>query len=293
VVLTVLRGYPGYQCGICTRQVEELRGHAADFAKAGARVVLVYPGPGKELQARAKEFAGAAAWPAPMTLVLDPDYTFTNLYNLRWDAARETAYPSTFVIDDQGVVRFQKVSKTHGGRAKTAEVLKAVRGLDGSGSSGTGGLKPGGYILKPFSADFQRLAGLAGRWKGQKNTPEGGKMDIEVEYRLTSGNSALVERLFKDSPQEMVSVYHDDGDGIMMTHYCGLGNQPRMRAQRFEKDRIVFAFVDASNMASRDEPHMHALTITLSGDDRITHEWAMYEKGEKTHTEAFELTRVK
>ena len=26
------------------------------------------------------------------------------------------------------------------------------------------------------------------------------------------------------SPEEMVSVYHDDGTGIMMTHYCGLRN---------------------------------------------------------------------
>ena len=45
-----------------------------------------------------------------------------------WDAPRETAYPSTFVIDQGGVIRFAKVSKSHGGRAATGEVLKALGG---------------------------------------------------------------------------------------------------------------------------------------------------------------------
>src|SRR4051812_38429907 len=44
VALIVLRGFPGYQCPICTEQVAELRKRADDFAKAGATVLLVYPG---------------------------------------------------------------------------------------------------------------------------------------------------------------------------------------------------------------------------------------------------------
>lgn len=59
-------------------------------------------------------------------LVTDPDYIFTNSWGLRWDAPRETAYPSTFVIDRKGVVRFTKISKTHGDRANPADILKAV-----------------------------------------------------------------------------------------------------------------------------------------------------------------------
>jgi hypothetical protein len=59
---------------------------------------------------------------------MDPDYKFTNAYRLRWDAPRETAYPSTFVIDRERKVRFAKVSKTHGGRATASEVLKALAG---------------------------------------------------------------------------------------------------------------------------------------------------------------------
>lgn len=129
VVLVVLRGYPGYQCPLCTRQVAELRAVAARLAEAGARVVMVYPGASRGLQARAKEFLSGTTLPPNFTLVTDPEYTFTTAYHLRWDAPQETAYPSTFVIDREGVVRYAKVSRTHGDRAPAREVVEAVQAL--------------------------------------------------------------------------------------------------------------------------------------------------------------------
>ncbi|REK06689.1 MAG: AhpC/TSA family protein [Planctomycetota bacterium] len=128
VVLVVLRGYPGYQCPICSFQVSNLLKHAEDFKSAGAQVVLVYPGPADDLDARAAEFIKGKSLPDNFAFVTDPGYEFTNAYGLRWDAPRETAYPSTFVIGTDGNVRFAKVSKTHGGRANTAKVLEALSG---------------------------------------------------------------------------------------------------------------------------------------------------------------------
>ena len=126
VVLAVLRGYPGYQCPICSRQVRELINNNQKFDEAGAQVAMVYPGPSDQLQTRAEEFLGNQALPENFTLLLDPDYEFTNAYNLRWDAPQETSYPSTFVLGPDGVVRYAKVSMTHGDRAPVAEVLKAL-----------------------------------------------------------------------------------------------------------------------------------------------------------------------
>jgi thioredoxin-dependent peroxiredoxin len=126
VVLVVLRGWPGYQCPICMRQVADLRKHADDFKQLGAKVVLVYPGPADNLDERAREFLRGSALPEPFEFVIDPDYAFTNLYGLRWDAPRETAYPSTFVLDQNRVVRFRKISTSHGDRAKTDDVLEAL-----------------------------------------------------------------------------------------------------------------------------------------------------------------------
>jgi peroxiredoxin len=132
VVLVVLRGWPGYQCPICDRQVNEFVTAKAAFAEAGAQLVFVYPGPAADLKARAAEFRSMKGreWPAEFRYALDPDYAFTDAYGLRWDAPRETAYPSTFIIDAKGVVRFAKVSRTHGDRAKAADVLAELRKLN-------------------------------------------------------------------------------------------------------------------------------------------------------------------
>jgi peroxiredoxin len=131
VVLVVLRGFPGYQCPICSRQVADLRRNAEEFTKLGAKVVLVYPGtgPAADLKVKAEEFLGGTELPKPFTMMVDPDYSFTSHYELRWNAPRETAYPSTFVLDTKRVVHFRKISETHGDRAPTREVLAALAKL--------------------------------------------------------------------------------------------------------------------------------------------------------------------
>ena len=126
VVLVVLRGFPGYQCPLCNQQVHSYLKQAQEFTSAGARMVLVYPGPSENLGDRASEFLKDKQLPENFELLLDPGYEFTNLYGLRWDAPKETAYPSTFLIDQKGIVFFAKISKTHGGRASAAELLEAL-----------------------------------------------------------------------------------------------------------------------------------------------------------------------
>ena len=64
--------------------------------------------------------------PADFDLLLDPGYTFTNAYGLRWNAPSETAYPSTFLINREGTVFFSKIVKEHAGRTTAAEVIDAM-----------------------------------------------------------------------------------------------------------------------------------------------------------------------
>lgn len=126
VVLIVLRGYPGYQCPYCQRQVHDFVQHAAGFSQAGAQILLVYPGPPAQLTTRAKEFLAHEPLPSNVRLVVDPDYKVTNLYGLRWNAPGETAYPSTFVVSQQGIILFRKISHSHGDRTTAAQVLAQV-----------------------------------------------------------------------------------------------------------------------------------------------------------------------
>ncbi|MDX2033609.1 MAG: redoxin domain-containing protein [Blastocatellia bacterium] len=107
-------------------QVQDYIKNAQGFADAKTRVILVYPGPREIVQEKANEFVSNKKLPENFEMLLDPDYEFTNLYGLRWDAPKETAYPSTFLIDQKGVVFFARVSKTHGGRTKATEILEAL-----------------------------------------------------------------------------------------------------------------------------------------------------------------------
>jgi thioredoxin-dependent peroxiredoxin len=124
LVLVVLRGFPGYQCPYCMKQVHDFVEHASGFAAKKATVLLVYPGPPADLDQHANEFlAKQLELPSNVILVTDPDYSVTNLYGLRWDAPSETAYPSTFILDKKGMIVFEKISHTHGDRMSAQDAL--------------------------------------------------------------------------------------------------------------------------------------------------------------------------
>jgi hypothetical protein len=139
------------------------------------------------------------------------------------------------------------------------------------------------------AAGFEKLKTLAGEWEGFTND----RTPTTVSYRLMSNGSALVETI-THGHETMVTVYHQDGDRLMMTHYCGAGNQPRMRAESFSADgkTITFRFLDATNLSGPEAGHMHGLVVTLVDNSRLTQEWAWHEKGQ-VKKEEFRLSRKK
>lgn len=129
VVVVVLRGYPGYQCPICNRQVSALISRARRLSQEARRVVLVYPGQSAKLEKRAEQFMGSRRLPEPLVMVRDEGMRMIREWGLRWDAPRETAYPATYVIDRNGRIAWTKVSQSHAGRSSAEEILHALRKL--------------------------------------------------------------------------------------------------------------------------------------------------------------------
>lgn len=164
-------------------------------------------------------------------------------------------------------------------------VLPALLLLGGSGVAGQGMAVP----MKP-NAGFDKLKPLVGKWHG---TSSEGK-PVAISYALVSGGSALEEKIDEGSDHEMVTVYHPDGDSVMMTHYCTLHNQPRMRAKgaTAESTTLTFDFVDATNMPSPDAMHMHKLVVTLQDRDHLVQEWTWTSK-DKEGKVLFRLERSK
>lgn len=128
VAVVMLRGFPGYQCPVCSSQVAGYIAKAEEFEKQNITVVFIYPGKVKDLDKRAKEFASPleekADLPGNFIFVIDNNYKITNLLDLRWNAKNETAYPAAFVIDQKGYIQYAKVSDNHHGRATADEIIE-------------------------------------------------------------------------------------------------------------------------------------------------------------------------
>jgi hypothetical protein len=143
-------------------------------------------------------------------------------------------------------------------------------------------------------ACFERIKSLAGDWSGQ-GTGGAESFPVEVNYRVTGGGSAVEETLFRGTPHEMITMYHLDGDRLMLTHYCAAGNQPRMIATDSstsgDATTIRFGFAGATNLASPSDGHMHDAEMTIEGKDKIRTRWTYYENEKPNHDARFELTR--
>lgn len=153
----------------------------------------------------------------------------------------------------------------------------------------------GEYQSAPYtgSKEFERMKQLVGTWEGTTDMDKEGKK-VRVEYRLTSGGSALVETLFPGEAEEMVSVYHDRKGKLAMTHYCMLRNQPLMTLKKADPQTIELVFARKGNSIDpAREKHMHAVRIEFTDNDHIIQKWTTYEKGKDKGGVTIKLTRVR
>ena len=142
-------------------------------------------------------------------------------------------------------------------------------------------------------AALERVKNLAGRWRGNVVTKDG--PPAEVHYRVTAGGNTVEETLFPGTPHEMVSMYHLEGGNLVLTHYCAMGNQPRMRLVQAASTpaELRFDFVGGANIDPAKDAHMHGGTMRFPNADRMEADWAVWDKGKQTGANRFFLSRVK
>lgn len=141
--------------------------------------------------------------------------------------------------------------------------------------------------LEPFKK-------LAGDWVCMHKMEGQEAQEIHVTYKVTSGGSAVVETIMPGTPMEMVTVIHPDGDDLVLTHYCAVGNQPTMRASANPTgNKVDFKFVRASNMKSDKDMHMHEVSYTFVDKDNLKAEWTHYNDGKPAGNAVFEAKRAK
>jgi hypothetical protein len=134
---------------------------------------------------------------------------------------------------------------------------------------------------------FDLLKGMEGNWQGKSSDGR----SVQVSFRMTAGGSALMSEIHGSGPENMITMFHMDGDRLLMTHYCGAGNQPRMKVVASDPKSVSFEFFDGTNIGPGDG-HMQHVTFSQPDADHHVEEWVFLDHG-KEMKELFTLERVK
>jgi hypothetical protein len=134
---------------------------------------------------------------------------------------------------------------------------------------------------------FATIKSLPGTWEGKGHDGQ----TFQVTFKITGGGSAVLSEI-QVPKEDMVSMIHLDGpDRLLLTHYCAVGNQPRMQASVSSDGKVItFNYVDATNLASADSGHMQKMILTVLDENHHTEEWLFVDHG-KEHREIFDLHR--
>ena len=149
--------------------------------------------------------------------------------------------------------------------------------------------KPVGGAKAPVkNAAFDKIKALAGDWvlSDKPNDPP------HCSYRVVAGGTAVMEELMPSGESNMITMYHLDGDVLVMTHYCGFGNQPRMKAKAGSGNRIEFEFTGGCNIDAKSQ-YMSSLTIEFVDADHFKTHWTVSANGKKGEQATFDLIRKK
>jgi hypothetical protein len=146
---------------------------------------------------------------------------------------------------------------------------------------------------------FERIKKLDGAWRARSTK---GWEENQQFHVIAKGSAVTSESIpganstgTANAPlAPMLTVYHMDGDRLLLTHYCEAGNQPRMVATSAEDDgrTVHFSFLDATNLASNSAGHMHSVVMTFSDDNHFSERWSWYQNGKEQWMESVQNERV-
>lgn len=150
--------------------------------------------------------------------------------------------------------------------------------------------RTGGAASAATNSHFDRMKSLAGNWVG---TNKHGK-PVKVTYSVVSSGTAVMEKLESPEGGNMITMYHPDGERLMVTHYCSIGNQPRMvEVPRQADNDLVFSFFDVTNQPNAPgHGHMRGLKFHFQDKNHFTQEWTFSWSDGRQETETLNLHRI-
>jgi hypothetical protein len=137
----------------------------------------------------------------------------------------------------------------------------------------------------PSDLAFDRLKGLAGSWEALDKRAN---RKLNAVYTITGGGNVIIEDL-----EGMATAYHRDNGTLKLTHYCGAGNQPRMRVKSVENGgrRIAFEMFDITNLASPESYRSTSLDVHFLDDGTVELTYGGWSAANGSSSQTIQLQR--
>jgi peroxiredoxin len=133
LIAVFTRGYAGSICPYCSSQTSRLIANYAEFQKRDTEVVVIYPLEKPEDTQRLNEFMAKvneintqpATQAAPFPLLVDIGLKAVDVLGIRRDLSK----PATYILDENGAVRFAYVGKSLADRPSVKALLEQLDAL--------------------------------------------------------------------------------------------------------------------------------------------------------------------
>ena len=136
-----------------------------------------------------------------------------------------------------------------------------------------------GSKYEPAWLELKRMAGTWEILREVDETPRD-----RVSYHVTSGGSVVFEEFLGqegEGVERMATAYHFDEDDLVATHYCGAGNQPRMRAVSWnaEKRTLQMDFWDVTHLPDPEAYYTTNIRLEFLDDENVLLSFRGREEG--------------
>src|SRR5439155_106553 len=126
-----------------------------------------------------------------------------------------------------------------------------------------------GAVEEPNSLQaFKQLTSLVGEWKGVQD-----KTEIKLKYTLIGNGSVLMEESRPGTEAPMFTMFTVDGDHLIATHYCSMGNQPQMMTKTIADPSgksLTFSLSHVYGLKTPGDWHNTGLTLTFDDTQHLT-----------------------
>jgi len=127
------------------------------------------------------------------------------------------------------------------------------------------------------------LTSTSGSWGSASAQHEHGSTpsrQSSVSVRTKAAGSAVVHTYGAGTPNEMETIFHMDGDQLLLTHYCALQNAPVLRFVKSDKPgELKFVFQGGTNFDPKVDAHLHESTFQVIDKDTIEQRSTVYANG--------------